>query len=289
MRAEGDDWQDWLGRSRVSVEVIEPLRARALQATLDHGGAELADGAPLPPPWHWCYFWSPTPAAELALDGHAARGGFLPPIPLPRRMWAGSRFRFERPLRIGAEVTRQSRILKVRETQGRSGRLAFVTVGHDYGDRSGFCIHEEHDIAYREEPREKGAESLPPGEPAPADGIWRHDHCADPVLLFRYSALTFNSHRIHYDAPYVRDVEGYPGLVVHGPLLATLLIALGCKARPEATLRSFAFRAKRPVFAGQPFAAHGRPAAEGTAIELWISDHEGFVTMQGRAEFDPVR
>jgi len=275
-------WQDWIGRTEEAVDTVEPSRARALQATLDLEGPILGEGDALPPLWHWCYFWTLARASALGPDGHPARGGFLPPIPLPRRMWAGSRFRFERPILIGSRIRRRSEIVAIEEKQGRSGRLAFVTLRHEIRDGTGICLHEEHDLVYREAPG--GGTASPPGKPAPAAADYARALASDPVLLFRYSALTFNGHRIHYDDPYVREEEGYPGLVVHGPLQATLMLGEAWYRQGRQAPLSFAFRARRPLFVGRRFVLAGRRHGGG-ALELWVADEQGLVTMDGTAEF----
>jgi 3-methylfumaryl-CoA hydratase len=234
--------------------------------------------------WHWAYFWSLAPTAGLGPDGHAARGGFLPPIDLPRRMWAGSRVEFPKPLEVGAEVTRHSTIKSVTEKSGRSGRLAFVTVEHVVADEAGPCIVEEHDIVYREA-GEKGA-PLPEGEAPPAAGAWSQQVTPTPVLLFRYSALTFNGHRIHYDHPYTTQEEGYPGLIVHGPLLATMMIGQLRRERPEARATRFTFRARRPIFDNRHFTVRGAPDAAAKHADLWVVDPDGFLAMQGEVDWE---
>jgi 3-methylfumaryl-CoA hydratase len=279
----GQDWSRWVGRSEHAHDSIAAGRAQALQATLDDAEAPLHAGDALPPLWHWAYFWSLAPTASLGPDGHAARGGFLPPIDLPRRMWAGSRVAFPRPLEVGAEVTRRSTIKSVTQKTGRSGRLAFVTVEHVIADETGPCIAEEHDIVYRAA-GEKGA-PLPPGEAPPAEGAWRQEVTPSPVLLFRYSALTFNGHRIHYDHPYTTAEEGYPGLIVHGPLLATLMIGQLRRHLPQARAARFSFRARRPVFATRPFTVCGAPDAAAGHADLWVVDPDGFLAMQGEVEW----
>src|SRR6185437_4594407 len=190
---------------------------------------------------HWLFFLPAYRQSDAGPDGHALKGGFLPPIELPRRMWAGSRLEFARPLRVGSEVTRTSTISDVAVKEGRSGRLVFVTVRHEVSDAGGLVLSDEHDIVYRGEAALAAAPVA-----APAGEAWRREIRPDPVLLFRYSAVTFNSHRIHYDHPYATRVEGYPGLVVHGPLIATLLVDLFRRERPRERIARYAFRASRP-------------------------------------------
>ncbi len=274
-------WQDWVGREHSLEDTIDLGRARALQASLDDKGAALNPGDALPPLWHWMYFWSATPGSALGPDGHAARGGFLPPIDLPRRMWAGSRVSFLHPLPLGVAATRKSSITGIRFKEGRSGQLAFVTVRHEVSAQGTLCIADEQDIAYRE--AAKTGEESPPGEDAPRDAAWAREIHPDPVLLFRYSALTFNGHRIHYDQPYATGVEGYPGLIVHGPLLATLMVELARAARPDTSIASFQFRALSPIFDTAPFTVAGRPDDDdGQAADLWIVNPQGKLAMRGR-------
>ena len=281
--ATAEDWTRWVGRSEQLRDSIDPGRAQAMQATLDDAEPPLHPGDALPPLWHWAYFWSLAPTASLGPDGHAARGGFLPPIPLPRRMWAGSRVAFPRPLEVGSEVTRHSIIKSVEEKSGRSGRLAFVTVEHVIADAKGPCIVEEHDIVYREL-GEKGA-ALPPGEMPSKEGVWRQQVAPSPVLLFRYSALTFNGHRIHYDHPYTTREEGYPGLIVHGPLLATLMIGQLRRHLPQARAARFSFRARRPIFDTRPFTVCGAPDEKAGRADLWVTDPDNYLAMQGEVEW----
>ncbi len=285
MSPDVERWGTWIGRTQEAEDVIDLNRARAMQATLDDPGAPLRAGDPLPPLWHWLYLWIAAPTSELGPDGHPARGGFLPPIDLPRRMWAGSRLSFLRPLPIGAAVTRRSEVADVRLKEGRGGHLAFVTVRHQVAAAGAVCIEEEQDIVYREARRP--GESARPGAPAPREAPWRRVVHADAVLLFRYSALTFNGHRIHYDLKYATEVEGYPGLVVHGPLLATLMVELARRERPQARVTRVDFRAERPVFDTDPFTVAGRPAPDGASAELWVADPEGFYASRARVELEP--
>jgi 3-methylfumaryl-CoA hydratase len=242
-------------------------RVRALQATLERPDAPLREGDLLPPLWHWLFFWGITARSGLGRDGHPALGGFLPPLGPARRMWAGSRLHFHLPLRIGEPIARRSTIADIRLKAGRSGHLVFVTVRHEISGREGVAITDEHDIVYREDTGAPAAERS--AEPAPGDPAFSERHLADPVLLFRYSALTFNGHRIHYDRPYATEVEGYRGLVVHGPLLATLMVELAVRSRPDRAIDSFEFRGRRPVIDGEPFTVNGRPR-DGATIDLGL-------------------
>jgi len=268
--------QQWVGRTEVKQDLIQPAMAAALAATLD----QAAPDATLPPLWHWIYFWTVAPASEVGADGHPQRGGFLPPVPLPRRMWAGGRLTFTAPLAIGQAAARTSRILDVQAKAGASGQLAFVTVRHEIAQDGRIAVTEEHDIVYRDLPQPGAA--APAGKPAPQEAAWTREIVPDPVLLFRYSALTFNGHRIHYDRSYVTGVEGYPGLIVHGPLIATLLLDLLRRNMPEAVVKEFSFRAVGPLFDIEPFTVCGQPGADGR-VKLWAKNQRGELAMQAEA------
>ena len=272
------DLTDWTGRSATATDLLRPFPADALAATLDRDET-YPEGAALPDLWHWLYFLPLHRLSESGRDGHAARGGFLPPVPLPRRMWAGSRFRFLRPLTIGAEATKTSTIARVEPKQGRSGPLCFVTVSHDFRQDGQHCIAEEHDIVYREDPA-PGAPA-PVAQPAPEGSDFSRSIHPDPVLLFRYSALTFNGHRIHYDQPYATGVEGYPGLVVHGPLLATLLMDL-LRRQTDAPVAEFAFRALATLTDPDECSVHGARRDDGS-IRLWARRADGALAMDATA------
>jgi 3-methylfumaryl-CoA hydratase len=283
MSAASNDLQAWLGRSESVRDRIGATPVNALNATLDHESAPAADGAALPPLWHWLYFLPPHRQSEIGPDGHAKRGGFLPPVPLPRRMWAGSQFEFRSPVRVGDAVERTSTIADVTEKEGRTGKLVFVKVRHEVRCNGAAepAIVEFHDIVYREAKRADDVE--PPPQPAPTGAAWQREIVPDDVLLFRYSALTFNGHRIHYDRKYVTEVEGYPGLIVHGPLIATLLLDLVRRNAPQADIATFRFRAVRPTFDLHPFRVNGQVQPDGKAIKLWAQDHEGWLTMDAVA------
>ncbi|REE23503.1 3-methylfumaryl-CoA hydratase [Paraburkholderia sp. BL27I4N3] len=277
MSASPQKLDDWLDKQEVLKDDITAFPLKAMAATLDREES----GDSVPPLWHWLYFLPVAPMSEVGADGHPKRGGFLPPVPLPRRMWAGGRLTFHAPLKVGEQATRTSTIAHIEDKTGRSGRLVFVTVQHTIEAGGELKLEEEHDIVYRDAPQE-GARPPQP-QLAPEGETWRRAIDADAVMLFRYSALTFNGHRIHYDYPYVTEVEGYPGLIVHGPLIATLLVDLVRREQPQATLQSFAFKAVRPTFAGQAFTVCGKPSADGKIIELWAKDHEGYLTMRATA------
>jgi len=273
--------RDWVGRSEERTDLVTAAPVAALAATLDRDGIDSRPGADIPPLWHWLYFTPLARQSDIGADGHAKRGGFLPPVPLPRRMWAGGRLEFLRPLNVGETIKRVSRIKDVNIKEGRSGTLVFVTVAHEISSTASIAIREEHDIVYRENPG-PDTPALKP-QPAATDATFSREIVPDPVLLFRYSALTFNGHRIHYDRSYVTQVEGYPGLIVHGPLIATLLMDLLQRHRPEALIGSFSFRAVRPLFDIHRFTVCGRADA-GRGVALWARDHEGWLAMEASAD-----
>ncbi|MFV8817529.1 FAS1-like dehydratase domain-containing protein [Haliea sp. E17] len=280
-QAVENPYQDWVGREETCAEILAEPAVRAMAATLDLAVAP-ASGDALPPGWHWMYFNAVVRRSELGADGHPARGGFLPPVALPRRMWAGSRISYQRPLPVGAEATRRSEILSVASKQGKAGALCFVTVEHTISDAGGPCIVEQQDIVYKE--------ATPPGT-APATpkvyeevAEWTRDVTPDTTLLFRYSALTFNGHRIHYDLDYAQHEEGYPQLVVHGPLTATLLQQFALEHAAGRRLQQFDFRAVAPLFVDRAFTLEARRSGE-NALEVWARGPEGQLAMQASAVF----
>jgi 3-methylfumaryl-CoA hydratase len=275
--------RDWVGRTQAVEDFAAPFPVRALTATFDEKDPDPRNGDPLPPLWHWLYFLDTAPQSKIGPDGHAERGDFLPPVPLPRRMWAGSRFAFDgEPLRVGDTIRRISKIKSVEPKSGSTGSMVFVTVEHTVSGARGASFVEEHDIVYREaaKPGEKQREP----KRAPTDATWTRKVMADPVLLFRFSALTFNSHRIHYDQPYVTGTEGYPGLIVHGPLMGMLQMELARRSNPGRILKSFEFRALSPVYAGGSFSVQGRREPD-NSVTTWIADGTGGLAQQGKATF----
>ena len=275
-------FEAWIGREEESSQQISCHTAAAMAATLDMERAP-QPGDPLPPGWQWLYFNPTARRSALGTDGHPRRGGFLPPIELSRRMWAGSRIRYLADLPIDAQATRRSRILKIENKVGKRGALAFVTVEHRISSGATLCISEEQDLVYREAP--------PPNTPG-APAATRHDDVAqwsrsiepDTTLLFRYSALTFNGHRIHYDLAYARAEEGYPDLVVHGPLTATLLQQFALEHGAGRSLSRFEFRGVAPLFAARAFSLEGRQAEDGS-LALWARGPDGDLAMSATAEF----
>jgi 3-methylfumaryl-CoA hydratase len=275
--------KEWIGRTETVADVVTATPYAALSATLDRAPERPPPGTPLPALWHWLYFLPLYRQSDVGPDGHAKRGGFLPPIPLPRRMWAGSQLQFAKPLCVGDAIARTSTIEDVTEKSGRTGQLVFVKVRHEIrrNDEPDVALTEFHDIVYREAP--KPDDVAPPPKAAPAKSDWERRWVPDDVLLFRYSALTFNGHRIHYDRRYVTEVEGYPGLIVHGPLIATLLLDLLRHQRPDAVVARYEFRAIRPLFDLDPFFVCGEAQPDGRTFRLWARDHEGFLTMDATA------
>ena len=269
---------DWIGRRETLSDYSVISSVAKMSATLDREDPMPSDGDAVPPGWHWVYF-NPMPLArQIQHDGHALLGDFWPPVGLPRRMFAGARMTFHQPLRLGEKMTREAEITSVSGKEGRNGRLVFVGVKVQISGADGPALTEEQDIVYR--PHPSPDDVAPPPQPAPEGAQWTRTIEPDPVLLFRFSALTFNGHRIHYDHPYVTGEEAYPGLVVHGPLLSTLLIDLLRKSIPDfdSSVATFGFRAMRPVFATGPFDIAAR--RDGNAISAWALDNEGYLAMK---------
>jgi 3-methylfumaryl-CoA hydratase len=273
-----DHLKGWIGRERSVTDVITPRLAASLNAVLDLD-TPVEAGLPATAGIHWCLAPDIVPMRGIGPDGHPLRGGFLPPVPFPRRMWAGGELTYSGDFRIGDEVVRRSIIDNVELKSGRSGDLIFVTLLHLYSTPRGLAVEERQDIVYR---RLESAPAATEQKPASAE-IADHSRIvnADPVLLFRYSAITFNGHRIHYDQPYVTGEEGYPGLVFHGPLQATLLLNLATDLQSGAIPRHFRFRSVRPLFAGGDISINSR--TEDRERMLWIGDQTGGVTMKASA------
>jgi 3-methylfumaryl-CoA hydratase len=275
----------WVGRTESSVDTVTAPPMAALSATLDRDDPFPRPGDPLPILWHWLYFLPVHRQSELGLDGHARPGGFLPPVPLPRRMYAGNRVDIVQPLGVGDAIFRLSRIVDVSRKDGRTGPLVFVRVRHEISRDDRLAVTEEQDIVYRNNP---GPGDPPPRlQRAPGDQTWMREIHPDEVLLFRYSALTFNGYRIHYDRPFATRIQGYPGLVVHGPLIATLLADLLRRSMPAATISSFSFRAIGPLFDTGPFFVCGRLGTDGRAVTLWARDSDGALAVEATAMLAP--
>ena len=275
--ASPTDYSAWLGRTEEARDHLSRNLVKRIAATF--GEPTPADGEALPPLWQWCFFQEPVFEALLGGDGHPARGGFLPPADNRNRMWAGGRVEFLAPLKVGTEAHRLSTILHIEEKHGRTGSLLFVTVQHDYSQNGELCVREEQDIVYREPNPPK----LNSGDAPPA-GDWSESITPTPTLLFRYSAVTFNGHRIHYDYPYVTEVEGYAGLVVHGPMIATLNLRAFSRANPQARVRHFAYRGVRPLTVPTLFVLGGQVLEAGKA-QLWAGNDDG-VAQSAEVQFD---
>lgn len=279
-----NEFDDWIGRTKTAHDEITAFPLNALAGTLDREDPPAVAGTPVPPLWHWLFFLPIYGPRETRQDGHAKGGEFMPPIALPRRVWAGSKFIWEsgNPLRVGESATRISRIASITPKEGKSGELVFVKLVHEFHNAAGLSLINEHYSAYR------GAAK--PGDPqskpalADTEAAWHREIVPDAVLLFRYSALMFNSHRIHYDWPYATREEGYPSLLVQGPLIATLLMDLLRRNAPGAVVRSLEFKAVRPSFVDRPMHLRGQP--EGNQVRLWASDDEGRLTMTAQAEIE---
>ena len=278
-----DYLKQWVGRSEKRIDTITPVPIDALNALLDRDDPPSSPGDAVPPLWHWLYFLPIVRSSLVGPDGHPMRGGFLPPVPLPRRMIAGGRIDYPGQLRIGDTVTRHAQILRVDHKHGRTGDLVFVTVRNELTTPRGTALVEEQDIVYREVPPPDAPTSVP-GQPAPASHLWDRKFTPDEVVLFKFSALTLNGHRIHYDHPYVTQVEGYPGLIVHGPLIAVLLADLVRRHAAQRTVKRFTYRAVSPTFHTAPFFLCGTPeGAHGASI--WSKSMEGQLAMQADATF----
>jgi len=281
MTTDGKDYSDWIGKSEVSRDVVTAGPLDRLAATLDRDDPAYGDGDVIAPLAHWLFFLPKARQSEIGADGHPKRGGFLPPVhELPRRMWAGSRLWFPGEIRVGEAVVRHSTITSVKQKVGASGPLVFVTVRHQIsrpGDPP--AIVDEHDIVYRG----LAAPAVKLSSQQAETGTWRRTLVSDAVQLFRYSALTFNSHRIHYDRDYVTKQEGYPGLVVHGPLIATLLIDLVRRNAPDARIDAFTFRAVSPLFEGNQMSVNGTPPGADGVTRLWAANAEGDLAMSAEA------
>lgn len=280
MALDIDHLRSWIGRTDRLDDTATLAPLRALSATLDRDDALPMPGDPVPPAWHWLYFLPMARQSEIGTDGHPHRGGLLPPVPLPRRMWAGSRMQFLAPLRAGQTLERVSRIEDVRVKDGRTGPLVFVKVQHEIRGNGELSILEQHDIVYRDLPAL--GEPAPAPSPASTNPQWTRPIVPDDVLLFRYSALTFNGHRIHYDRKYVTETEGYPGLIVHGPLIATLLLDLLRRQLPDSQVKTFQFRAVKPLFDIAPFVVCGLQE-DAETVKLWASTEDGHLAMDATA------
>jgi 3-methylfumaryl-CoA hydratase len=275
-----DHLRQWIGRTNEVSDTVTAQLVKGLRATLFQEIGEPSTGDAAPFTTHWCLGQPVYPMSELGPDGHPARGGFLPPVPLPRRMWAGGELEFLDTLRVGDVAKRISRIADVTMKTGSTGVLCFVSVAHEVTTPRGVAIRERQDIVYRDvstTPQAASAKAPPP----PPVAQHRETHVSDPVLLFRYSALTFNGHRIHYDRDYVTKVEGYPGLIFHGPLQATFIVELAAKLHGGQPPKKLSYRGLQPLFEGSEFSINANTSDNG--MELWIANAAGQPTMKGTA------
>ena len=276
--------KDWIGKTETAEERASAFRMQGLAALLDKPDIP-KEGNPVGPMGHWCYFTPRVPASEIGPDGHPARGGFMPPVPLPRRMFGGFRATHHKPLVIGETMQREARITDVQVKQGSTGTLVICTVRNSFTGENGLAVEEDHDYIYRGNPPANAKADSGGGKTAaaPSDFAWSKTITPDPVMLFRYSAVTFNGHRIHYDRQYVTEVEGYPALIVHGPLIATLLLELALDNNPGRAVRRFDFQARAPLFDNAPFMVAGKPTEDGCS--LWSTTPAGTYSARATVVF----
>ena len=280
-----DDLKKHVGRTQSATDVLHPGPANLLRLALGRPERELKEGDPLPPAWLALYFLPRYGPDELRPDGSPRDAGVVPPMPMPRRMFAGERVRFHRPLRLGEAVRRETTLADIALKTGSTGALVFATVVNRVFGADGLAVEDERRTVFREEVKAGERNQAPRRDPVPADVPWRRHVTPDPILLFRYSALTFNSHRIHYDLRWATETEGYPGLVVHGPLTTTLLIDFARDSSPGRVMRAYTTQARAPLFDVAPFELRGRPTGDGRGAELWAVTPEATIAMSAEVEF----
>ncbi len=280
-KLDADHLSQWIGSKQTTEETISVEPLQRMRAMLDYAPKTMTEGEVVPALWHWAYFLKPTRASELGRDGHSAQGEFLPPVPLPRRMWAGCQLEFSAPLRVGELARRESTVRDVRIKQGRTGILCFVEVEHAILVGDELKLTEIHNIVYRDTKQPGDNKAQPPQ--APDDAQWTREVVPDSTLLFRYSALTFNGHRIHYDLDFCRNEEGYPGLVVHGPLTATLLLEFARARISDRSIKAYDFRAYSPLFENAEFSLNGK--MDGADALLWATNPENGLAMKATLSF----
>ncbi len=280
-KLDADYLGQWIGNKETTGETISVEPLHRMRATLDYAPKTMTEGEVVPALWHWVYFLKPTRASELGRDGHAAQGEFMPPVPLPRRMWAGGQVKFYAPLRVGERARRESTVRDVKIKQGLTGKLCFVEVEHAISVGDELKLSETHNIVYRD--IKQPGDKKPRAPDAPDDAQWTREVKPDSTLLFRYSALTFNGHRIHYDLDFCRHEEGYSGLVLHGPLTATLLIEMLRQQNPGKSLESCDYRAYSPLFDDASFTLNGK--MDGTDAILWAANPQGRLAMKATVSF----
>jgi 3-methylfumaryl-CoA hydratase len=278
------DLKSYIGRRLETDDVADLRSMRQLHAALDRADAPPREGDEVPPSWHWMWFNATDRHTALGRDGIAAsKGGFMPPSPLPRRMWAGSQLTVHRPLRVGEKLRRIAEIVSAEERHGKSGKLVFVGQKFSIHAGNALAIEENFQSVFREDPKpDAPVVELPL---APEGAQWTRAIDPDPVLLFRYSAVTYNGHRIHYDRPYATQVEGYPDLIVHGPLTATLLMELARDSNPGKRIATYSFRAVSPLYSPAKFTLAGKPSADGRSATLWAANPQGRLAMQADVTF----
>jgi len=279
-----NDFDGWEGKSWEQQDVIDGGLVAGMSATLDYNNVQPKNGDPLPPCWHWMYFRDNTRQSQLGIDGHGARGGNMPTISLPRRMWAGSNIKFLRSLRIGETASKHTLIKSITPKMGKSGQLIFVNLKHTIlNSTEEVVIKEEQNLVYREASK---SSSVPKNNMRiPCQATWTRKVEPDSVLLFRYSALTFNPHRIHYDRKYSTEVEGYPGLVVHGPLIATLMVDLCRRNCGDKVIDQFSFRALAPLFDVGSMILGGANDSNNQSVQVWAASEDGDLASEGTVKY----
>jgi len=282
MSSDLNQLKEWIGRTETDIDYVTVPAVHRLAATLDRDDPMPKMGDPLPVGWHQILFPRVVRHSQIGADGHPERGDFLPPVPLPRRMFAGKRTTFHQSLRVGDEVRRHSVIQDVNVKRGQTGQMVFVTVKTEITGPRGLAITEEQDLVYRE--AAPGGTPPQPPKPAPGRAVWSRTVTPDPVMLFRYSALTFNGHRIHYDLPYVTKTEGYPDLIMNGGL-TTLLVFELARTHASTPLRYISSRNVRALFVNRPITLGGEPAPDNRTAKLWALDRDGALALSAEAEF----
>lgn len=287
MSTDLEHLKEWIGRTETVEDRATVRPVHLYEALRDRPGVP-KEGDPIGPMGHWFFFKPIVPQSKIGPDGHPQRGDFMPPVPLPRRMFGGARTTFHKDLLIGEKMKKVQTITNVVIKEGRTGTLVICTVKNDFHGERGLAIEEEHDIVYRGNPPADSKDSRGNSgktNPAPDDHKWVKEITPDPVMLYRYSAATANGHRIHYDRKYVTEVEGYPGLIVHGPLTAGLLLDVALDNNPGRQLSGFRFQARAPLFDIAPFKVAGKPDEDGKSISLWSVTPEGNIGTLATATF----
>ena len=279
-----DDLRSHIGRTQTATDVVHAGPANFLRLALGRSEPEYREGDVLPPAWLGLYFLPRVASDALRPDGSPRDTGVVPPLALPRRMFAGERVRFHGAVRVGDTLRRETRLADISVKHGGTGSLVFATVTSRVYGRDGLVLEDERRTVFREEVKAGERNQAPRREAPPNDAPWRRSVSPDPVLLFRFSALTFNSHRIHYDRVWAMEVEGYPGLVVHGPLTTTLLIDFARDQNLGRRITAYTTQARAPLFDTAPFELRGRPTADGRGAELWAVTPEGTVAMSAEVE-----